>query len=181
MPLLRRLLLSALVVVAASALCVCAALASVRPLVAKAHHPRLTILHRALAPVTRLAPGDRAQRTLELRYRGSGRFAAVVLRVKGLSNSPLTSSSAVALHLKIERCSGAWKRSSRTRTYSCTGKRSVVLGPLALGSSRPFTLRHLSPRAGRTDRLLLTIGLPQQAGNTLQHRLAKLVYAFTGA
>ena len=93
MPLLRRLLTSALVVVAASALCVCAALASARPLVAKRHHPRLAIVHRVLAPVTGLAPGDSAQRTLELRYRGSGRFAAVVLRVKGLSHSLLGSGS----------------------------------------------------------------------------------------
>ena len=84
MPLLRRLLLSAVVVVTASALCVCAALAS--PLVAKSKHPRLTIVHRALAPVARLAPGDSAQRTVELRYRGRGRFGAVVLSLKGLSH-----------------------------------------------------------------------------------------------
>jgi hypothetical protein len=179
MPLLRRFLTSALVVVAASALCVCAALASARPLVAKGHHPRLAIVHRALAPVTRLAPGDSAQRTLELRYRGSGRFAAVVLRAKGLSHSLLGSRS-TGLRLKIERCSAAWTRSSRTRTYACKGKRWAVLGTAAIGGRRPFKLRHLSPRAGRTDHLLLTLGLPLQAGNVLERRLSKVVYAFTG-
>lgn len=180
MPLLRRLLASALVVVAASALCVCAALASARPLVAKSHHPRLAIVHRALAPVANLAPGDSARRTLDLRYRGSGRFATVVLRVKGLAHSPLGSGS-TGLRLKIERCSRAWKRNSRTRAYACQGKRLAVLGTVAIRDRQRLKLRHLSPRAGRTDHLLLTLGLPAQAGNTLEHQLAKLVYAFTGS
>ena len=180
MPLVRRLLASALVVAAASALCVCAALASARPLVATGHRPRLTIVHRALAPVTRLAPGDSAQRTLELRYRGRGRFAAVVLRVKGLSPSLLGSGSA-GLLLKIERCSAAWTRRPATRTYACRGRRWVVHGTVSLGSRQPLRLRQLSARAGHTDHLRLTLGLPLQAGNELEHQLSKIVYTFTGA
>ena len=180
MPLLRRLLASALVVVAASALCVCAALASARPLVAKSHRPRLTIVHRALAPVTKLAPGDSAQRTLELRYRGSGRFGAVVLRLKGLSQSLLGSGFA-GLHLRIERCSSTWRKKRGTRTYVCRGKHWGVLGTVPMSRRKPFRLRHLSARAGRTDHLRLTLGLPLQAGNQLEHRLSKVVYAFTGA
>lgn len=180
MPLLRRLLTSALVVVAASALCVCAALASARPLATKRHHPRLAIVHRTLAPVTKLAPGDSAQRTLELRYRGSGRFGAVVLRVKGLSHSLLGSGS-TALRLKIERCSTRWARNRRTRTYKCHGTYWVVLHTVAIGSRRPLRLRRLSARAGRTDHLRLTLGLPLRAGNEVEHRLSRLVYTFTGA
>jgi hypothetical protein len=177
MPLVRRLLTSALVVVGASALCVCAALAS--PLVAKRGHPRLAIVHPALAPVSKLAPGDSAQRTLELHYRGSGRFASVVLRVRGLSHSPLGSPT-VGIRLKIERCSAEWKR-SETRTYACEGTRWAVLGNAAIGGGHPFRLRHLAPRAGHTDHLLLTLRLPVRAGNVLQRRLAKVVYAVTGA
>lgn len=180
MPLLRRLLTSALVVVAASALCVCAALASARPLVAKRDHPRLAIVHPTLAPVTKLAPGDSAQRTLELRYRGSGRFGAVVLRVKGLSHSLLGSGS-TALRLKIERCSTRWTRNRRTRIYKCHGRHWVVLRTVAIGSRRPLRLRRLSARAGRTDHLRLTLGLPLRAGNEVEHRLSRLVYTFTGA
>jgi hypothetical protein len=180
MPLLRRLLTSALVVVAASALCVCAALASARPLVAKGHRPRLGIVHRALAPVTNLAPGDSAQRTLELRYRGRGGFGVVVLRVRGLSHSLLGSGS-TAFRLKIERCSTRWTRNRWTRTYKCRGKHWVVLSTVAIGSRRPLRLRRLSARAGRTDHLRLTLALPLRAGNELEHRLTRLVYAFTGA
>ena len=180
MPLLRRILASALVVVAASALRVCAALASAQPLVTKRHHARLAIVHRTLAPVTKLAPGDSAERTLELRYRGRGRFASVVLRVKGSSHSLLGSSSA-GLRLTIERCSKRWVRNPRTRTYACRGRHWVVLHTRAIGSRQPFRLRRLSARAARTDHLRLTLRLPRQAGNELQHRLGKLVYAFTGA
>ena len=176
MPLLRRLLLSALVVTTASALCVCAALASASPLVAKRAHPRLTIVHRALAPVTRLAPGDRAQRTLELRYRGHGQFSRVVLRVRGQSHSPLASS----LQLKIERCSTAWKKLG-AGSYRCGGSHWAVLRTVPLSRNHPFLLRHLSARAGRTDHIRITLALPLQSGNELQHRLAKIVYAFTGA
>src|SRR5205085_1576645 len=81
------------VAIAASALCVCAALASARPLVAQRYHPRLAIVHRALAPVSRLDPGDRAQRTLDLRYIGKGQLSLVVLRVRGLSQVALGAAS----------------------------------------------------------------------------------------
>jgi hypothetical protein len=175
MPLLRRLLLSAVVVVTASALCVCAALAS--PLVAKSKHPRLTIVHRALAPVARLAPGDSAQRTVELRYRGRGRFGAVVLRLKGLNHSPL----GAGLRLKLERCSKAWTKKPGARTFVCRGKRRLVLATSPVSRTQAFPLKHLSARAGHTDHLRLTLALPLWSGNELQHRLGRLIYTFTGA
>jgi hypothetical protein len=175
MPLLRRLLASALVVAAASALCVCAALASVGPLATQRHHPRLTIPHRTLAPVKALAPGDRAQRKVDLRYRGNGRFAAVVLRVKRPSRSLLSSSA--GLRLTIDRCSRAWAK--RGRTYRCHGRRSVVLQTAPI-SRQSFRLRRLTARAGRTDHLRLTLSLPPRAGNALQRRTARITYAFTG-
>jgi hypothetical protein len=177
MPLLRRLLLSAFVVVAASALCVCAALASARPLVAKNKHPRLSIVHRALAPVTRLAPGDSAQRTLELRYGGRGRFGRVVLRVKGLSHSQLGSN----LRLRIDRCAKAWTKKRGAPVYGCHGRHWVVLGTAPLSGRQPYGLKHLSARSGNTDHLRLTLTLPPRSGNELQHQLSKVVYTFTGA
>jgi hypothetical protein len=175
MPLLRRLLASALVVAAASALCVCAALASAGPLAAKGRQPRLSIAHRALTPVQALAPGDRAQRKLDLRYRGSGRFAVVVLRIKGLGHSFLGSAG---LRLTIERCSRSWAKGGRA--YGCHGRRWVVLRTVSIGGRQPFTLRRLTARAGRTDHLRLTLSLPRQAGNALQRRTSRIVYAFTG-
>jgi hypothetical protein len=175
MPLLRRLLASALVVAAASALCVCAALASAGPLAAKSRHPTLSIAHRALPPVKALAPGDRAQRKLDLHYRGSGRFAVVVLRIKGPGHSLLGSSG---LRLKIERCSRAWAKSGRA--YGCHGRRWVVLKRVSITGRQPFALQRLTARAGRTDHLRLTLSLPPLAGNALQRQRSLIVYAFTG-
>jgi len=177
-PLLRRLLASAAVVGTASALCVCAALASAGPL-GKAGHPRLTLTHRALARVAALAPGDRAQRTLELRYRGSGRFSAVYVRALGLNRS-LLGTSPDGLRLTVERCSRRWTKNRRTRTFGCRGRHWVALKTVRLTSRKPFKLRHLSGRSGRVDHLRLTVSLPRQAGNALQLRTARIAYRFVG-
>ena len=179
MPLLRRLLASAAVVGTASALCVCAALASAGPLGKNARHPRLTLTHRALARATALAPGDRAQRTLELRYRGRGRFSAVYMRALGLSRS-LLATSPNGLRVTVERCSRSWTKSRRTRTYGCRGRHWVALESVRLTSRKPFRLRHLTGRPGRTDHLRLTVSLPRQAGNALQLRSARIAYRFVG-
>jgi hypothetical protein len=179
-PLLRRLLASAAVVGTASALCVCAALASAGPLGKAANrHPRLTLTHRALARVAALAPGDRAQRTLELRYRGSGRFTAVYLRALGLSRS-LLGTSRNGLRLTVERCSRPWTKSRRTRVFGCRGRHWVALKTVRLTSRKPLKLRHLSGLPGRTDHLRLTVSLPRQAGNALQLRTARIAYRFVG-
>jgi hypothetical protein len=85
------------------------------------------------------------------------------------------------LRLKIERCSTRWTRNRPTRTYKCHDRHWVVLRTVAIGSRRPLRLRRLSARAGRTDHLRLTLGLPLRAGNEVEHRLSRLVYTFTGA
>ena len=179
MPLLRRLLASAAVVGTASALCVCAALASAGPLDQADRQPRLTVTHRALARVAELAPGDRAQRTLELRYRGSGRFSALYVRALGLSRS-LLGTSPNGLRLTVERCSRRWTKSPRPRTFGCRGRHWVALKTVRLTSRKPFRLRHLSGRPGRVDHLRLTVSLPRQAGNALQLRTARIAYRFVG-
>lgn len=180
MPLLRRLLASAAVVSTGSALCVCAALASAGPLgKAPDRHPRLTLAHRALTRVAALAPGDSAQRTLDLRYRGSGRFSAVYLRALGGSRS-LLGTSPNGLRLTIERCARPWTKSRGTRTFGCHGRHWVALKTVYLSSRKPFKLRHLSGRPGRTDHLRLTVSLPRQAGNALQLRTARIAYRFVG-
>jgi hypothetical protein len=178
-PLLRRLLASAAVVGTASALCFCAALASAGPLGKTGLHPRLTVTHRALARVAALAPGDRAQRTIELRYRGSGRFSAVYLRTLGLSRS-LLGTSRNGLRLTVERCSRRWTKSRRTRTFGCRSRHWVALKTVRPTSRKPFKLRHLTGRPGRVDYLRLTVSLPRQAGNALQLRTARIAYRFVG-
>ncbi|MDX6506693.1 MAG: spore coat-associated protein [Gaiellaceae bacterium] len=138
--------------------------------------PRLSVAPHRVARVAALAPGDRAERTVELRYRGRGRFARVVLTTKNSGSSLLGSS----LRLKIERCSRRWSNWLGSRRYACRGKRRMVLRTVRVNGKRRLLLRHLSRRAGRTDHLRLTLSLPRVAGNDLQGQTSRLSYRFTG-
>jgi hypothetical protein len=169
-------------VAALTALGLCAGFASASPFgrVAK-HHPRLTIRHRAIAPIGALAPGDRAQRMVELRYRGTGRFTAVWIRPKIVRSSLLDQTKRGGLQLTIERCSKRWTKKRRTKTSVCRGKRWTVLKNVRLTRAKPrFRLRHLSRRAGRIDHLRLTVSLPAAAGNGLQGQRSRIAYRFVG-
>ena len=163
------------------ALSVCAALASARPLVAKRDHPRLAIVHRTLAPVTKLAPGDSANARWSCATAAAAGSRAVVLRVKGLSHSLLGSGSTALRFEDRALLDEVDEERAGTRIYKCHGKHWASSAPLAIGSRRPLRLRRLSARAGRTDHLRLTLGLPLRAGNEVEHRLSRLVYTFTGA
>ena len=161
-----------------TALGLCAGFASASPLgKVSSHRPRLSVGPRALARVEGLAPGDRAERTLELRYRA--RFAAVVLRTR-TSGSSLLRSNATGLRLVVERCSKRWTRKRGTRSYSCGGKRWSVLKTIRVSGKRKLKLKHLSRRAGRTDHLRLTVSLPRAAGNASQGQTTRVAYRLIG-
>ena len=142
------------------------------------HGPKLVASPRALGSVSALAPGDRAERTLELRYRG--RFAAVVLSLRTRGSSLLRSDPGGGLRLTIERCTKRWAKKPGTSAYACHGKRWSVLKTVRISDNHKLRLMRLSRRAGRTDHLRLTVSLPASAGNTLQGQTARVVYRFTG-
>jgi hypothetical protein len=163
-----------------TALGLCAGFANASPPAAGGHHPRLSVTPRALARVGALAPGDQAERTLELRYRGTGRFTAVMLRMRSRNNSVLNSATRPGLQLTIERCSRRWTRKGRTRAYVCRGKHWSVLKAIRVSGERRLTLRHLSRLPGKTDHLRFTMSLPRTVDNGLQGRISRMVYRFTG-
>ncbi|HKG43823.1 MAG TPA: hypothetical protein VKB10_06225 [Gaiellaceae bacterium] len=140
--------------------------------------PRLSATPAHLSHVGPLAAGDRADRTVELHYRG--RFVAVVLRTAVLHRSLLDSSPTGGLRLKIARCSARWRRVTGKRGYSCPGKASTVLPTVRVRGGRRLRLRHLSRRPGATDHLRLVLTLPAVAGNELQSQASRLAYRFTG-
>ena len=177
-----RVVASIAVVAAAGALIalgLCAGFASASPLgrVSGSAH-RITVGPHALAAVGALAPGDRAERTLELRYRG--RFATVVLKTATKGSSLLRSDSASGIRLAIDRCAKRWTKTRGTKAYECRGKRWSVVKTVPLAGKRALRLNHLSRRAGRTDHLRLSISLPLSAGNPLQGQTARVVYRLTG-
>jgi hypothetical protein len=138
--------------------------------------PKLSLTPRHVARIAALAPGDHAERTVELRYRGRGRFAVVVLSTRSRGSRLLGS----ALRLRIERCSRRWAKQSATRSYRCRGKRWTVLKTARIHGRRRLVLRHLSRRPGHADHLRLTLSLPRVAGNELQGQTSRLAYRFTG-
>jgi hypothetical protein len=157
-----------------TALALCAGFASASP---TANHPKLSVTPRALARVGALAPGDRAERTLELRYRGTGRFTAVVLELRSRNHSLLNSNKSNGLRLSVDRCSKRWTRKGRTKAFACRGRHWSVVKTVRIRGGQRLRLRHLS---GRTEHLRLTVSLPRAAGNALQGRIARMVYRFTG-
>ena len=163
------------------ALGLCAGFASASPLgrVSRGAH-RLTVGPHVLARVGAFAPGDRAERTLELRY--SGRFATIVLRTATRGSSLLLrSNSTGGIRLGIDRCAKRWTKKRGTKAYVCRGRHWSVVKNVPLAGKRALRLNHLSRRAGRTDHLRLTISLPLSAGNPLQGQTARVVYRLTGA
>lgn len=172
-------LATVVVAAAVTALGLCAGFANASPLGrVSSHRPKLVVTPRVLGSVGALAPGDRAERTLELRYRG--RFAAVVLRLRASGSSLLRSDPSGGLRLTIERCSKRWTQKRGTRAYVCRGKRRGVLKSVRISATRKLRLRSLSLRAGRADHLRLTVSLPRADGNTLQGQTARIVYRLTG-
>ena len=164
---------------AVTALGLCAGFANASPLGrVSSHRQKLSVTPRGLGSVGALAPGDRAERTLELRYRG--RFAAVVLRLRASGSSLLRSDPSGGLRLTIDRCSKRWTKKRETNAYVCLGKHWSVLKTVPVSGKRKLRLKHLSRRAGRTDHLRLTLSLPSSAGNTLQGQTARVVYRLTG-
>jgi hypothetical protein len=124
-----------------------------------------------------IAPGDRVERLLELRYRGSTTFHIVTLTVRDKNTSLLTGRE-LGLRLSIDRCSRRWSRSSGAAKYACRGKRAVVLQEVPVLGRRKLRRLTLKPR-GR-GYLRLTLALPAGAGNALQNQTAKLRYRFAG-
>jgi hypothetical protein len=178
-----RVVASIAVLAAAGALValgLCAGFASASPLgrVSGGAH-RLSVSPHVLTTASALAPGDRAERTLELRYRG--RFATVVLKATTKGSSLLRSDPVSGIRIAIDRCSKRWTKVRRTKAYACRGKRWSVVKTVSLAGKRALRLNHLSRRAGRTDHLRLTISLPLAAGNPLQGQTARVVYRLTGA
>jgi spore coat-associated protein N len=154
--------------------------ASQAHLARRAHvqRPRLVAEPSRLAAARDLAPGDRVERLVELRIRGTGRFAAVYLRVRARSRSALDIDSRHGLRIAIDRCSTKWR--GRRGRYSCRGRRFVVVASRPLVGHRRARLRRLGLRPGRAAHLRLTLTFPAGAGNELEAQLTRAVYSFVG-
>ena len=138
--------------------------------------PTLTLNVHALGAARRVAPGDRIERFLDLRYAGRGRLARVILVSSARRSSPLDADRLQGLRVALDRCSVPWAR--HARGYRCTGRHWDVVPKAPVTGSRRLTGLSLTP--GRTDHLRLTLAFPARAGNGLQGQTSLLVYRLVG-
>jgi len=130
-------------------------------------------------PASGLAAGDRVQRPFDLRNRSSAPISAIVLTTVATQSSPLDTDTVNGLQLRVDRCSGRWRYNEALRQYGC--KKTItavvlpraVIGKVTLAGVGDIQLKK------RKAHLLLTLSLPDSAGNALQGRSSTLTYTFT--
>jgi hypothetical protein len=135
------------------------------------------------APVTletpRMAPGDTAVLTLNVVVPSGG--PVVALTTEAEPSSLLDQDPVDGLRLEIERCSGPWQAmpgGNRPR-YGCPGRSFPVLAqqPVVLSN---VALPNLD--AGQAEQhLLLSLTLPESAGNDFQGLSSTIHYTFTAS
>ncbi|HSC50751.1 MAG TPA: hypothetical protein VLD16_10860 [Gaiellaceae bacterium] len=177
---LRRALSAApLIAVVAAALAVGTAAAPDRggSLPARYAGPRLVVTPARLARASRVAPGDRIERLVELRTRGRGGFAAVYFVARARVRSRLDRNRRNGLRIALLSCPRPWRK--RGRSSTCPAGARVVLSQRPLvGRSR---LRGVRLVAGRAVHLELRLSLPAHAGTALQRQATTVAYSFVGS
>ena len=137
---------------------------------------RLVATPATLVAATRLAPGDRVERLVELRVRGKGRVRSVYFQATAATSSALDSDRLYGLQVMIERCTKKWR--TRGLATSCPGKGKVVLARRPLTGKTKLRLGKLTSKQPAHLRLVLVF--PAAAGNTLQAQSTSAKYRFVG-
>ena len=142
-----------------------------------------TSANRLDVAVSDMAPGDTAQRSVDLVNSGSIALSGVSLTTAASPSSVLDTDAVNGLQIAVDRCSAAWTESaSAPYTYSCSGTVSSVLAsrPVIGAGLALANLSSLAPGAANTDHLRVTLSLPAGADNTFQGKSSTITYTFTG-
>lgn len=139
--------------------------------------PRLVASPSALAAATKIAPGDRIERLVELRVRGRGRIRRIYFQAAATTSSALDTDTANGLQLTIDRCTKKWR--TRGAVNTCPGKRKVVLPRRPLVGRAKLKLGTLTRK--QAAHLRLVIVFPADAGDGLRNQETDATYKFTGS
>lgn len=153
--------------------------------------------NRLTVDATGLVPGDSVQRRVKLSNpAGSGKLNAtdIKLSTSASPTSVLFTDTTDGLKVKIERCtSGSWTEAgSGPYTYTCdlvpgsglnNGTRTEVLTDRAVKIDSPgVALSNITATTvGNTDDMVVTVRLPNSAGNTFQTQSTTITYSFTAS
>lgn len=128
-----------------------------------------------------LAPGDTAQRALDLHNSSSLDLAGVSMTITATPSNALVTDTVLGLQVLVDRCSVPWTEAGAAPAYAytCSGTTSTAL------ASRPvlMTSQALGALAtgvgGGTNHLRVRTTLPALAGNLFQGLAADLRFDFT--
>lgn len=131
---------------------------------------------------TGIAPDDVIQRTVNVTTGGNVSMSAITLTTSaacgGCASSVFDTDAVNGLQLNIDKCSVAWTQGDASTPYSCSGASSVVLASRAvIGSS--LALGNINV-GGATNRLLITLTLPNTADDTFQSASSTIEFRFNG-
>jgi hypothetical protein len=121
-------------------------------------------------------PGETAAAAVDLVVNTGA--STVTLTTMAASSSLLDQDPVNGLRLGIDRCSVPWEAGATRVRYRCPGRSVSVLAPRRiLASSLP--LSNLDAVAdGGTQHLLISLTLPESAGNEFQGLSSTIEYAF---
>lgn len=127
-----------------------------------------------------LAPGDTAQRAVDLINRGTLDLGSITTTITASPSSALDTDEDHGLRVAIDRCSVPWTESGTAPayTYSCSGSvtQSLAIRPV-ITTATPLTVPLGS---GTTSHLRVTISLPSTADNRFQGLSSGLHFSFQG-
>ncbi|MGY1845480.1 TasA family protein [Modestobacter sp. SYSU DS0875] len=126
-------------------------------------------------------PGDSLSRAVDLSNTGDLAFSGLVLQSTATTSSILDSDPTNGLQMTVSSCPVAWTESisGSTATYSCASPKSLYSGRAVAGA--PIAINNLNSLAvGGTDHLVVTLSLPDAAGNEFQGKTSTLALSFTG-
>lgn len=127
-----------------------------------------------------LLPGDRVQRLITLANSGTADLAAVALTTAAIgAPSVLTSDITNGLKIGVESCNQVWSAGSPGTGYSCGGTKTQVLTTRAIIGANMALAPLTSLTAGAKDNLLVTLTLPDTAGDAFQGVTSTVNFTFS--
>jgi hypothetical protein len=127
-----------------------------------------------------LVPGATAASAVDLVMSTSSGRRMVTLTTTASSSSLLDQDPVDGLQLAVDRCAVPWVgvRAADHAAYRCPGRRISVLAPRPV-LVRNIPLPNLDVTGGSRQHLLLSLTLPQSAGNEFQGLSSTIHYALS--
>ena len=139
--------------------------------------------NRLTVDASRVVPGDRMERVVDLTNDGTFALSGVTLTTTAPVSSALDTDSSHGLQLTVDRCSVPWTEAGTAPgyVYACSGTTSTVLTTQPVITTGTALTGLSSATAGNTDHLRVVLTFPAAAGDSMQGLSSRLAFTFTGS